>query len=448
MFGRKRKPNDRPAAAQQPAPLAALEAENQRLKRAVGQLSLLNDLSQAMGESKSSDDMIQAVVRRAKRSLSAEQVMIYFIEHSGEEDIFRTKVRDDTLQAHRVFHFDQALRAMMEIHRAPFRSNDPHHESRLQGVPLDPDLRSLLCVPLLVRGKLTGLVAACNKQGSGGFDDEDQRLLSIMANQSAQILETKRLREEEEAYERLHHDVQMARDIQTGLLPEVAPSLAGYDLAGCSVPAEMVGGDYYDYIDVGGGRWGICLGDVSGKGVPASLLMANLQATLRGQARVDQSVGDCVRWANRLLYRSTAPDKFATLFYCVLDPQTHELTYCNAGHERPLLMACSPDGDCLEELPDGGLVLGVMDDFPYTEGRLSIEPGAVLLIYSDGVTDAVNAADQAFGTTGVERVLRSLENPSAQEILDAALTAVLAHAGDVPAFDDVTLIVIRRVAGA
>jgi len=446
VLGRKRKQEDGPGETEATTAASALQDENARLRRTVEQLALLNDLAQAMGLSDSSDEMIQAVVSRAKRTLAAEQVMIYFIERKGGKDLLQTKVRDVTVHERRAFHFDDALRAMMETHKAPFRSNDPHHEPRLRWVTLDPQLRSLLCVPLLVRGKVTGLVAACNKLGAAGFDEEDQRLLSIIANHSAQILETTRLREEEAAYEQLHREVQMARDIQNALLPEAPPQVDGYDIAGGSVSAELVGGDYFDFIDLADGRVGVCLGDVSGKGVPASLLMANLQATMRGQARINDSAGDCVRWANRLLYRSTAPDKFATLFYGILDPHSNVFRYCNAGHERPLLLSCSPSGDCVQEVAGGGLILGVVDDFPYTETALDLVPGATLLIYSDGLTDAVNAADRPFGVAGVEQVLKGLDHPSAQQILDSLLAAVKVHTGEVPAFDDVTLVIVRRLA--
>jgi len=446
MFGIFRKRESPTGAGGKAYSPNALRDEIEKLRHTVQQLSLLNDLAQAIGLSDSSEDMIQAIVRRAKRALEAEQVMIYFVDHTGDEDVFKTIVRDRTVHVRRSFHFDDALRSMMEYHREPFLTNDPHNESRLQGVELDPDLRSLLCVPLMVRGKLTGLVAVCNKSGTAGFDEEDQRLLSIMANQSAQILENTRLREEEMAYERLNRDVQMAREIQTGLLPESSPQLDGYDIAGCSVPAQAVGGDYFDYIEFPDGRLGLCLGDVSGKGVPASLLMANLQATLRGQARIHTSAAECVTWSNRLLYNSTAADKFVTLFYCLLDPQRHELVFCNAGHERPLLLSCTAEGDCREELEGGGPILGVIDDYAYTEGRVALDPGALMLVYSDGLTDAVDTFDRPFGVERVLKVLQEQKQASAQEILDALLAAVNKHTAGAPAFDDVTLIAVRRLA--
>jgi len=306
VFGRKRKDDKKSGES---AALIRLTEENERLQGAVAQLSLLNELAQAVGMSESSETMIRAIVKRAKRALNAEQVMIYLSVHRGDEDVYNTVIRQQTRSVKRSFHFDEALGAMMEVHKTPFVTNDPHNERRMQNVAMDPDLRSLLCVPLMVRGKLTGIVVACNKRHAEGFGEEDKRIFAIMANQSAQVLENTRLREEEEAYERLQHDVQMARDIQRGLLPKASPEVAGYDIAGCSIPAELVGGDYFDFIPLAGDRMAVCLGDVSGKGIPASLLMANLQATLRGQAHVSGSPLDCVVWSNRLLYRSTAPEK-------------------------------------------------------------------------------------------------------------------------------------------
>ena len=364
--GRRRR--QRPSATAGPAATTDLELENRRLQHAVSQLSLLNELAQAVGLSDSSEEMIAVVVRQAKRALDAEQVMIYLVKHESDHDILQTHVREDTHDQPHAFHFDLALSNIMDVDRAPLLTNDPHHELRVSGVELDPDLRSLVCVPLLVRGKLTGIITACNKRDEGRFNEEDKRLLAIMANQSAQILENTRLREREQALARLQLEVETARNIQNRLLPKGPPQMAGYDIAGCSVPAEAVGGDYFDFVELDDGRLGICLGDVSGKGIPAALLMANLQATLRGQAHTSASACECVTRANHLLFRSTSSDKFATLFYGVLDPRTHELSYCNAGHERPLFMSCTGDGNCRQELAEGGMT-------PGHHGRLEVRGG-------------------------------------------------------------------------
>ena len=178
---------------------------------------------------------------------------------------------------------------------------------------------------------------ATTRRGTARFNEEDQRLLAIIAGQSAQIIENARLYEEEKALVSMKEQVKLAAQIQQDLLPKSPPTLEGYDIAACSIAAQMVGGDYYDFVRVRDGRWVVCLGDVSGKGLPASLLMATLQATLRGQTALEHAVRETISRSNRLIYQSTDPEKFATLFFAVLDATGGALAFCNAGHEYPML---------------------------------------------------------------------------------------------------------------
>lgn len=172
--------------------------------------------------------------------------------------------------------------------------------------------------------------------------------------------------------------------------------------------------------------------------------MANLQATLRGQAQVNERPEECVTWSNRLLHQCTDPEKFATLFYGILDPQAHELRYCNAGHERPLLLRAGARDP--ESLGEGGIVLGVLDEFPYRSGAARLDPGDLLVIYSDGVTDAVNGADQLFETAGLIAAMRAARDRPAADLIVALVDAVQTHAAGTPQADDITLVVVRREA--
>lgn len=446
MFVRRRKRAEPPGVAAAAVVGTGLEVENLRLQQTVHQLSLLNDLVTEASLDDNSEAMIRTIVHRVKQTLDAEQVMVYLLKHDDVDgDILTTKVREDSGRTDRSLHFDAALCATMGHHRTPFLTNDPGREPRLAHMKLDPGLRSLLCVPLRVRGSLTGVITACNKYDPHGFTDQDLNLLSMIANQSAQILDSMRLREEQAAYARLLHDLRVARDIQATLLPTEAPQIEGYDIAGCSRPAESVGGDYFDYIPLPDGRLAICLGDVSGKGISASLLMANLQATLRGQAQLCASASECMTKTNQLLFHSTTPERFATLFYGILDPRTHELNYCNAGHERPLLMSCSAEGKCAEELAIGGICLGMFERFAYQEGRVRVPPDSLLLLYSDGLTDAADASERPFGIEGVEGVLRAARATSAREVVTALLAAVRQHVRSAPTIDDLTLVAMRRL---
>jgi sigma-B regulation protein RsbU (phosphoserine phosphatase) len=204
----------------------------------------------------------------------------------------------------------------------------------------------------------------------------------------------------------------------------------------------MVGGDYFDFIAQSGGRTAICLGDVSGKGMPASLLMASLQATLRGQSAPDTSVSELVARSNRYLYHNTDPEKFATLFIGVLDPASGELSYCNAGHERPVVVRA--DGR-VDRLIEGGLALGVLESFPYGEGRATLDPGDFLVVYSDGIPEATDELGNFFGEERLLECLRANAALGAQALAAAVIDAVRRHEQGSRRADDLTLVVVRRV---
>lgn len=428
-----------------PAPQAA-ESEVGRLRRAVMELQVLNDLAAAIGTARGSREVIRKIVGRARRAVGAEEADVKLVlpEDLQPADPWRTVARDQSAGAADVrAAFDRRqLIGLMLSRRKPVLSNDPCGDPTLRGLCPGGTVRSVLLVPLMVKGALTGVLVACNKRDPGGFTEDDQRLLAIMASQSAQVLEVARLDEQERRFGLMREQLRLARQIQLGLLPREAPVVAGYQVAGVSIPAEEVGGDYFDFIPLSAGCLGLCVGDVSGKGLPASLLMANLQATLRGQARFNERPQDCVTWSNRLLYQCTDPEKFATLFYGVLDSAAHEVRYCNAGHERPLLLrvgAAEP-----ESLAAGGLVLGVLDDFPYRAGAVRLDPGDLLVVYSDGVTDAVDGSDQPFGIAGLVGAMHTARERSAADAVSTLVEAVQGHAGTTPQADDITLVVVRR----
>jgi len=422
--------------------LAALQGEIARLRRSVQELSILNDLAQAIGSSFDPQQIIETIVDRSARAVGAEQATITLVDRETRVSVGTLVRYIDGADVGEHYHLNQGMLGYMLLHKKPCLCNDPAADTRLQGLDLPGSVRNILGVPLLVKSELIGVLIAYNKGGETGFDPEDQRLLAIIAAQSAQVLETARLLEQEKEAARLREEVRLAEQIQRGLLPEQPPDLPGYEVAARTVAAQVVGGDYYDYVPLDASRSGFCLGDVSGKGLPASLLMANLQATLRGQALQDGPCRQCVRWCNRLLYHSTSPEKFATLFYGVLDVRTHALTYCNAGHERPLFVPQTGD---LRELATGGLPVGMLDDFDYGDDVCILEPGDLVLVYSDGVTDMENPAGEPFGADRLLEILRRDRGRPADELLQAILGAVQAHAAGTDPFDDVTLLAIRRV---
>ncbi|MFH1861837.1 MAG: PP2C family protein-serine/threonine phosphatase, partial [bacterium] len=239
--------------------------------------------------------------------------------------------------------------------------------------------------------------------------------------------------------ERLEGELEAARAIQLRLLPETMPQLPGFQIAAASKPAKQVGGDYYDFLLLPNGQMGLAVGDVSGKGMPAALLMANLQASLRTLIEVDLPPSELIRRLNRVLHASSAPEMFATFFYGQLDRASAELTYVNAGHNPPLICG----NGRLEPLSEGGLILGILPDGIYQQGFCTLHSRELLVLYSDGITEAMNSTGEEFGE---QRLIRLLENHCQQDA-DSVLRATLQSVEEFCSIpqDDVTLMIIKRL---
>ena len=418
-----------------------LEEENRRLRRALEELSIINDLGRAISASLDPHNIMSTVVRRSLRAIGAEQGVITLVAEQSS-DSMKTLVRtwdDSGDQEH--FHLHQTLLGWMQLNRKPLTVSDPRSDSRFKGVRWGESIRSLLCVPMMIRSELKGVLTLYNKKGGAEFTAEDQRLLAIIAGQSAQVIENARLNEQEKQLLLMQEEMAMASRIQRGLLPERIPEFAGYDIAGKSIPAQVVGGDYFDFIRIDGDRLAFCLGDVSGKGVPASLLMANVQATLRGQTFLTSSAAECIGRSNRLLYRSTSPDKFVTLFYGILNRTDHTLQFSNAGQDQPFLVSRERSP---VRLSTGGVALSVLDEFAFEEETIGLEVGDLVVVYSDGIPEAHNAANQQYGEVALRELLLQHREASATEIIDRIVSAVREHAGSVPQMDDMTVVAVKR----
>ena len=249
------------------------------------------------------------------------------------------------------------------------------------------------------------------------------------------------------ANERLTQELSTARAIQTRLLPRSEPRLLDFEVAGASIPSREIGGDYYDFLTLGPDLLGIAIGDVSGKGMPAALLMANLQASLHGQVLHPGTVAGVVERVNNLIVRSTDPHMFATFFYGVLDAAAATFSCTNAGHNPPVLLRA--DGT-VEELSTGGILLGMLGEQPYLQATVTLAPGEVIVLYTDGITEAVGPSaeeddpEAMFGEDRLFDVLRRHRHLPAAGIKDAILAAVTEHTAGVTQSDDITLVVVRR----
>jgi serine phosphatase RsbU (regulator of sigma subunit) len=263
-----------------------------------------------------------------------------------------------------------------------------------------------------------------------------------MANVAAIRIEHARLAEVEAAERMMAKDLEQAAVIQRQLLPSTAPVLPGVDLGGYNAACRTVGGDYYDFITYPDGRVAVALGDVSGKAMPAALLMMSLQARVRVMAEEPPDVAQMVTRLNRITAASCPPNRFISFFFGLFDPATGGLSYSNAGHNPPLLMRT--DGT-LETLQLGGLLLGILPVSRYEAGHEVLNTGDVLVVYSDGVTEALNPLGQEYGEERLESLLRNNRHLSAREITHAITEAVAAFSSGAAVTDDVTLVVMKKI---
>ncbi|HYN16068.1 MAG TPA: SpoIIE family protein phosphatase [Terriglobales bacterium] len=303
-------------------------------------------------------------------------------------------------------------------------------------------------VPILGRdSRLLGLLVLGQRRSEEPYSDEDKRLLDSVANQAGVALENIRLAEKMaermEAEHRAAREMEIARQVQSKLLPQKAPALATLDYAGTCIQARAVGGDYYDFLELGLGRVGFVLADIAGKGMSAALLMANLQAHLRSQSAIlVQDLPRSLRSVNRMFYESTEPSNYATLFLGVYEDATRRLWYANCGHNPPLLLR----GESIEHLVATVTVLGLFEEWECVVAETQLAPGDILAIYTDGIVEAMNASQEEFGEARLARALRENRHLDAPGLLQAVLAAVQEFAAGEQS-DDLTLLVARARSG-
>lgn len=291
--------------------------------------------------------------------------------------------------------------------------------------------RAKLVVPVRRQGELLGLILLGSKVSDEDYDEHDLEYLGAVAGQLAigfgQTPSHVQRRELDEA-----------REIQAGLLPRSLPRLTGLDLAAHWQPAREVAGDYYDVVPLGDGRVALCIADVTGKGMPAALLMSNLQATVKTFAGTAESPDALCRRVNRIMAANMAPGRFITFFYGVLDAASRTLAYTNAGHNPPLLLRT--DGTC-EALETGGLLLGAFPEAEYAQARVELRSGDRLVLFTDGLVEAENATRELYGDDRLIETLRRHASDSAEELQRRILAAASEHCGG-EFQDDATLIVV------
>lgn len=323
-------------------------------------------------------------------------------------------------------------------------TSDAQHDPRFaSGTVVLQGVRSVLAVPLGVANSVFGIIYADSPIAEGRFTEDHLKVLTTLASVAAIRVENARLEEARLQQERLERELQLASEIQQRFQPAAPPVVSGYELQGISFPCYEIGGDYYDFIKRDDGRLVIALGDVSGKGTAAALLMSSLHAAVHAQTGSHETLVDTISAVNRYLAENIPPNRFVTLFYAELDPDSGALSFLNAGHNPPLIVHAA---GTVEQLASGGLPLGIKPDAEYREGRTQLQNGDVLVIYSDGVTEATSPAGEEFGATRLYEVVSRNVEASAAGIRDRIESALTKFSQGTQAADDITLVIVKRQA--
>ena len=420
-----------------------VRSENKRLQRAVEELSILNKIAVTINSSIPLEKILETIISQCTRHLKVEQAAIILVDERSKDKPMHTMIRGwGTGTRSLPYRLDTQLMGWMLKNKEPLLVNDFRH-SRFYQRPDTEDhpIRSLLSVPLCSRNRVIGLLTVFNKKEGIGFSLEDQRLLSIIGSQSAQAIENARLLKEEQEYCKVRQELKVAYDIQTNLLPRKPPHAVGYEFYGQSIAAKIVGGDYFDYFPLDRHRIVFCLGDVSGKGIPAALLMSHLQAAVRSQAFTDTGVSACLRYCNRMFFHNSPIGAFCSFFMGVLDVKAHRLIYGNAGHNYPFF--CSDQRESCR-MCAGDMVLGVVESAAYQEFQLDFLPGDRLVLFSDGITEALDPEEREFSEARLGTLIGQHKELGAEKLAKTLLRSVLDYIGDSPLTDDMTLLVIQR----
>ena len=302
-----------------------------------------------------------------------------------------------------------------------------------------------LAVAISVLGRRLGVLAVADKESRDGrvldFTPTDARLLSLFANQAAAAIETARLHREAIEKERIERELELAAAIQREILPHSLPEVPGLQLAAANFPTRQVGGDYYDFFPLSGGRLGFLVADVSGKGVPAALLVSTVHAAVHLQIDEAKTIVELFERIDRHLRRYAATRKFLTIFFGLIEPDSGVLRYVSAGHNPALLVSTSGG---IERLDSTGVPVGMLPNASWREETRTMRPGELLAVYTDGLTEAVNEAEEEFGLERLERAVHKRRDLPVQQLCDEVLSKVADFARDMPQYDDQTLLLVRR----
>jgi len=413
------------------------------------EIEFISELCAVVAEQSELQPILDWLVHKSTRLLAAEECSIKLL--TGGTGVAQTIIMDSRrggIEAgSHTWHpaIKATVMGFLMAQQSDLTSPDLQSDTRFPGLKnIASPVRALLAMPLKVDGRVTGMIAVSNSQPGREWSRQDVRLLGIVASHSASVIEKTRLRAEAEAKRRLElereamdKELSVARDIQMRLVPSAPLTMGSWRAEGRLVPARQVGGDLFDYFAIDDSRAAVLIADVAGKGVPAALLVSTVASAVRAFADGHHTPKDVVEQLNRAAVRSAAAGKFVTFFYAEVDFARGRLVYVNGGHNYPRLRRASGE---LVLLATGGMPLGLFEAAPFEQGQLDFGAGDALLLFSDGISEAMDAFQDEYGEERIDALWR--EHGPAATALDLIYEDVLRFRGSAAQNDDMTMVVV------
>ena len=414
--------------------------------REVRNLNALLEVSRALGAEMHLDNLLPVIIHKTTEVMDAERSSLFIYDPDSDE--LWSKVAEGMDE--KTIRFPAGVGIAGDVAKTLKTANipDAYDDSRFNpefDKQSDFKTKSVLCMPMTTRkGELIGVVQVLNKTDGGTFQESDEKLLEALCIQAGVAIVRARLTEAFLEKQRIEESLKLAADIQMGMLPSTFPAFPernDFDLFAGIIPAKEVGGDFYDFFLVDKKHLCFVIGDVSGKGIPAALFMALTKTQIKASSSRRRTPGDILFRANNDLCHENESSMFCTLFYGIMNTETGEVTYANAGHNPPYII--KKGGESVQIESTGGIALGVMEEMEFESATFTVSKGDSIFLYTDGVNEAMNEADEEYSYERLEDYLKENSTGSITDMVNKNLESVKEFAGTAPQSDDITVLALR-----
>jgi len=415
------------------------------MQQMVNELGTLHEITHALESTDSIDSLLEYIMKKSLGVMQAESASLMLVIQETNELEFKVTLgpKATAVKPFRL-PIGQGIAGWVAETGQPVLIPNCYSDPRF-----DPSFdkrtgyktRTMLCVPMIHKGRIVGVMSIINRLDLEPFSENDQLLFTIFASQAALSIENARLVHSAIEKERLDKELQVASEIQRLLIPQEIPREEFLNISAAYMPCKAVGGDFYDIIKLDENRFIFIIADVSGKGIPGAMVVSNMQATLRAYLEYSADLKSIVSRLNEAIIRQTTSDRYITFFIALYDHKSQSLTYINAGHNPPLLVS---SGGEITELRKGGVFIGYVP-WEYESETIRFDPGDLLVLYTDGVVEAMNEKEEEFEFSRLKEIVIKNHKNSVDGIKDQIFSAVKHHVGTNPLEDDYTMMIARRI---